>query len=132
MAGLGKGRMKATIKRKLDIQMSKKRSLATPKDGKLHSGGGSRFMRAHYFHERLGISFRIIGLLFEDERYEIYHARNKKYDRDIILHFMKQNGKRRFNVPTVNFERVAASAQAKPPKEVNLPWDNRSERMKGH
>ena len=125
--------MKAIIKRKLALHMSEKRSFMPVKNGKLHSRGGNiKLMRAHYFHERLGISFRIIGLLFEDERYEIYHARNKKYDRDIILHFMKQNGKRKFNVPSVNFERAAASAQAKPPKEVNLPWDNRSERVKGH
>lgn len=125
--------MKVIIKSKLAIHMSEKKSLMPVEKGKIHSGGGNiKHMRAHYFHERLGISFRIIGLLFEDERYEIYHARNKKYDRDLILHFMKQNGRKRFNVPTVNFERAAASAQAKPPKEVNLPWDNRTEKVKGH
>jgi len=89
-------------------------------------------MKAHYFHERLGISFRVIGLLFEDERYEIYHARNKKYDRDIILHFRKENGKRKFNVPNVMFERHANGTQAKPQKEVNLPWEGRAEKIKGH
>ena len=89
-------------------------------------------MRPNYYHERLGITFRIIGLLFEDERYEIYHARNKKYDRDIILHFPKKEGGRRFDVPKVNFERLAAGSASKPPKEVNLPWDNKSGRAKGH
>lgn len=89
-------------------------------------------MKAHYFHERLGISFRVIGMLFEDDRYEIYHARNKKYDRDIILHFRKENGKRKFNVPNVMFERLASGTQAKPQKEVNLPWEGRAEKIKGH
>lgn len=88
--------------------------------------------KSYYFHERLGIMFRIIGLLFEDERYEIYHARNKKYDRDIILHFRREKDKRKFNVHRVDFERTAAAAQQKPPREVNLPWDNKSERLKGH
>jgi hypothetical protein len=89
-------------------------------------------MKASYFHERLGITFRIVGLLFEDDRYEIYHARNKKYDRDLILHFQKKEGGRRFNVPKVNFERLASAAQSKPPKEVNLPWDNKNGKVKGH
>lgn len=89
-------------------------------------------MRANYYHERLGITFRIIGLLWEDERYEIYHARNKKYDRDIILHFRKEEGGRRFQVQKVNFERLASGSGSKPPKEVNLPWDNKSGRAKGH
>ncbi len=89
-------------------------------------------MRANYYHERLGITFRIIGLLFEDDRYEIYHARNKKYDRDLILHFPKTGEGRKYNVPKVNFERLAAGTSSKPPKEVNLPWDNKSERAKGH
>lgn len=124
--------MKAIIKRKLAIHIREKVSLDTKAKGEIRGGGNERHMKAHYFHERLGISFRVIGLLFEDERYEIYHARNKKYDRDLILHFRKENGKRRFNVPSVNFERQAPAAQAKPPKEVNLPWDGRAEKLKGH
>jgi hypothetical protein len=124
--------MKAIIKRKLAIHIREKISLGSGSGGEIRGGGNERRMKAHYFHERLGISFRIVGLLFEDERYEIYHARNKKYDRDLILHFRKENGRRRFNVPQVNFERHAQAQQAKPPREVNLPWDNRVEKVKGH
>ncbi|MEW6144557.1 MAG: hypothetical protein AB1598_06010 [Thermodesulfobacteriota bacterium] len=124
--------MKAIIKRKLAIHIREKISLDAGSKGEISGGGNERRMKAHYFHERLGISFRVIGLLFEDERYEIYHARNKKYDRDLILHFRKENGRRRFNVPNVNFERHAQAQQVKPPKEVNLPWDNRVEKLKGH
>ena len=89
-------------------------------------------MRASYYHERLGITFRIIGLLFEDESYEIYHARNKKYDRDLILHFPKKQGGRKFNVPVVSFEKAATGASSSKPKEINLPWDNKSEKANGH
>ncbi len=124
--------MKAIIKRKLAIHIREKVSLETGSAGEIRGGGNERRMKAHYFHERLGISFRIIGLLFEDERYEIYHARNKKYDRDIILHFRKENGKRKFNVPNVMFEKTAPAVEAKPAKEVNLPWEGRVEKAKGH
>lgn len=89
-------------------------------------------MRASYYHERLGITFRIIGLLFEDDRYEIYHARNKKYDRDLILHFPKKEGGRKFNVPVVSFEKAATGSSGSKPKEINLPWDNKSEKANGH
>jgi len=92
----------------------------------------SKTVRANYYHERLGITFRIIGLLFEDDRYEIYHARNKKYDRDLILHFQKKEGGRKFNVPKVNFERVVAGSGKTQPKEVSLPWDNKNGKAKGH
>ena len=124
--------MKAIIKRKLAIHIREKLSLGSGKSGEISGGGKERPMKTHYFHERLGISFRIVGLLFEDERYEIYHARNKKYDRDIILHFRKENGKRKFNVPNVMFEKMAPGTQAKPPKELNLPWEGRVEKVKGH
>lgn len=127
--------MKTIIKRKLAVHISEKKTFVTGKNGEIRNvEANGKNMKAHYFHERLGISFRIIGMLFEDERYEIYHARNKKYDRDLILHFLKKdgNGKRMFSVPAVNFERPASGAQVKPPKEVNLPWDNRSDRAKGH
>jgi hypothetical protein len=124
--------MKAIIKRKLAVHISEKISISTASKGEIRGGSNERNMKAHYFHERLGISFRVIGLLLEDERYEIYHARNKKYDRDLILHFRKENGKRRFNVPNVNFERHAQASHAKPPKEVNLPWDSRADKLKGH
>lgn len=89
-------------------------------------------MKATYYHERLGITFRIVGLLFEDDRYEIYHARNKKYDRDLILHFQKQEGGRKFNVPKVNFERLVAGGSTSKSKEVNLPWESKSDKSKGH
>lgn len=124
--------MKAIIKRKLAIHIREKVTLESGSVGEIRGGGNERRMKAHYFHERLGISFRVIGMLFEDERYEIYHARNKKYDRDIILHFRKENGKRKFNVPNVMFERLASGTQAKPQKEVNLPWEGRAEKIKGH
>ena len=124
--------MKAIIKRKLAIHMIEKVTLETGGRGEIRGGGNERRMKAHYFHERLGISFRVIGMLFEDDRYEIYHARNKKYDRDIILHFRKENGKRKFNVPNVMFEKLAPAVQAKPQKEVNLPWEGRAEKIKGH
>ena len=125
--------MKAIIKRKLTIHMSEKKTILPEKNGGTRANSGNeKNMKAHYFHERLGISFRVLGLLFEDERYEIYHARNKKYDRDLILHFRKRDGKRMFNVQKVMFERFAPVAQAKAPKEVNLPWENRSDKLKGH
>ncbi len=90
-------------------------------------------MKAVYKHKRLGIEFRIVGLLFEDDRYEVYHARNKKYDRDLILHFPKREGGRKFNVPKVDFERFVAvgSANTKP-KEVNLPWESKPDKLRGH
>ena len=124
--------MKAIIKRKLAIHIREKVAHDSGSAGEISAGGNERRMKAHYFHERLGISFRVIGLLFEDERYEIYHARNKKYDRDIILHFRKENGKRKFNVPNVMFERLGDAVHAKPQKEVNLPWEGRAEKIKGH
>ena len=125
--------MKAIIKRKLAIHIKEKVALEADSNGENRGGGNERRMKAHYFHERLGISFRIIGLLFEDERYEIYHARNKKYDRDLILHFRKENGKRKFNVPNVLFEKLAPGTHAKPQKELNLPWEGRTaEKVKGH
>jgi len=89
-------------------------------------------MKANYYHERLGITFKIIGLLFEDDRYEVYHARNKKYDRDLILHFQKKEGGRKFNVPMVNFEKATTGSSGSKAKEINLPWDNKSEKPSGH
>ena len=124
--------MKAIIKRKLAIHIREKVTLESGSVGEIRGGGNEKRVKAHYFFGRLGISFRVIGMLFEDERYEIYHARNKKYDRDIILHFRKENGKRKFNVPNVMFERLASGTQAKPQKEVNLPWEGRAEKIKGH
>ncbi len=104
---------------------------SAPAEGRAEQATG-KGGKALYYHERLGITFRIIGLLFEDDRYEIYHASNKKYDRNIILHFRRTDGERKFNVRKVDFERVTAGTQPKPPREVNLPWDNKSERLKGH
>ncbi|MCL4245714.1 MAG: hypothetical protein KJ002_11380 [Candidatus Dadabacteria bacterium] len=125
--------MAAKAKKIRNVTNAKERAAAksAPAEGRAEQPSG-KGGKALYYHERLGITFRIIGLLFEDDRYEIYHASNKKYDRNIILHFRRTDGPRKFNVRKVDFERVTAGAQPKPPREVNLPWDNKSDRLKGH
>lgn len=83
-------------------------------------------MPIFYYNSRLGINFTIIGLVCRDKGIESYLAINKKYTKQMIIHFPIQE-QRRYKIREINI--ADYSPKIHPPKtdqealkKSGLPW----------
>ncbi|RJQ39449.1 MAG: hypothetical protein C4555_03285 [Dehalococcoidia bacterium] len=75
-----------------------------------------------YHNHTYNLDFKIIGLLDEDESYEVYHARAKGIPRDIIIHLLKTGNGKRYDVPKIDEVKVKVPTPVGTRDEQITPW----------
>lgn len=77
----------------------------------------------NYKDARRGITYKIIGIIEEDEIYEVYHGKSSApIRRDVILHLLKNGSERRFPVKQVKGVEIKPQKALKTNIDQVVPW----------
>lgn len=76
----------------------------------------------NYYNPRTGLSYKIVGLIDEDDIYEVYQLK-AKHNHNLILHVLKNGNGRRFDVKELS-EPVSQDVEGKTATRAKavLPW----------